>query len=106
MNWLGVILIVIALILVFIVAIILSTTLKQGPGAGGSYNNSASYSYGFFTPYAGSLTVDSGKIVGATVLSWIAVVVLLISVFAVGARQTVTSGLSRLTSGTGFTVRT
>lgn len=101
MNWLGVILLVIALIMVFIVAIILSTTLKQTPGSSLYNNTNTAYSYGgLITPFAGTLTVESGKIVSATVLSWITVVVLIIAIFAVAARTTVNNTLQR------FTVRT
>lgn len=93
MNWLGLIPIILALILTLISLIVLSTALRNTPGAYGSYG----YGNGI-TTYGGTVSVESGKIVGAIVMEAIALVALIIAVFTVGARQTVTRGLNSLTT--------
>jgi hypothetical protein len=44
--------------------------------------------------YAGTVTVDSGKLVSVAVLNWIAFVALVLGLIAVSAKDTVNRGLT------------
>ena len=88
-NWVAIILLVIALVLLFISAIIISSSIRQQPG-GSSYLNG----FGSMVGYAGTVTVDSGKLVSVAVLNWIAFVALALGLIAVSAKDTVNRGLT------------
>ena len=93
-NWVAVILLMIALVLLFIFAIIISTSIRQSPGSGSSYGLNGFGSMVGYGGYAGTVTVDSGKLVSVAVLNWIAFVALVLGLIAVSAKDTVNRGLT------------
>lgn len=89
-NWVAVILLIIALVLLFISAIIISSSIRQTPGGTSNYLNG----FGSMVGYSGTVTVDSGKLVSVAVLNWIAFVALGLGLIAVSAKETVNRGLT------------